>query len=140
MTLRETVGRFFRAVDTRDWDMIGSILADQVDVDYTSVFGGQPERLTGVELAERWRRMLPGFDATQHLVGPLLESGGGVVECNVRGYHHLDGQTWMVAGWYTLTLIEVDGRTRVAGIDLAASYETGSRDLVDRAQRRADPG
>ena len=44
--------------------------------------------------------MLPGFDATQHFIGPLIETADDRYECNVRGYHHLDDETWMVAGWY----------------------------------------
>ncbi|PZS32931.1 MAG: hypothetical protein DLM58_08950 [Pseudonocardiales bacterium] len=131
------IHRFFRAVDARDWDTASQLLADQVSIDYTSVFGGEPERVAGGEIVQRWRDLLPGFDATQHFLGPLLGTGEGVVECNVRGFHHLDGGTWMVAGWYTLTLAEDDGRVRIAGIDLAESYETGSRDLVERARQRA---
>ncbi len=109
------------------------------------VFGGSPEAVSRDELVTRWRGLLPGFDATQHLLGPAVgldRPGGGraLVGCNVRGYHHLDGQTWMVAGWYTLALTA--GRSdpaswRITGIGLARSYETGSRELVAQAQARA---
>ncbi len=58
--------------------------------DYTSVFGGEPETVDGPELATRWRALLPGFDATQHFLGPLLPAGENTVECNVRGHHALD--------------------------------------------------
>jgi hypothetical protein len=51
--------------------------------------------------------------------------------------HHLDGDTWMVAGWYRLTLSATPGGGRIAGITLTEAYETGSRDLVERAQQRA---
>ena len=84
------VGRFFRAVDTRDWGTVVALLADAVATDYTSVFGGEPETVDGAELATRWRALLPGFDATQHFLGPLLPAGENTVECNVRGHHALD--------------------------------------------------
>lgn len=42
----------------------------------------------------------------------------------------------MVAGWYMITVERGDPPT-VASIVLTASYETGSRDLVARAQARA---
>lgn len=134
---RLAVGRFFRAVDTRDWDTVARLLADEVDLDYTSVFGGEPERVAGPELVARWRGLLPGFDATQHFVAPLLATAEDVLEGNVRGYHHLDGDTWMVAGWYRITLSATPGGGRIAGITLTEAYETGSRDLVERAQQRA---
>jgi SnoaL-like domain len=123
---------FFHAVDDRDWDAVRVGLADEVDTDYTSLFGGEPERLAAGALVQRWQGLLPGFDATQHLLGPLLVTGD-VVECNVRGYHRLDGRTWMVAGRYTLTL---DG-DRVAGIVLHTAYQEGDTSLVEEATARA---
>ena len=133
------VGRFFRAVDTRDWDTVVALLADTVATDCTSVFDGEPETLTGAALTTRWRGLLPGFDATQHFLGPLLSTAADTVACNVRAHHALDGDVWMVAGWYQLTVTRGDGPepVRITGIVIAKSYETGPRELVERAQRRA---
>ena len=130
------IHRFFRAVDTRDWDAVTATFADQVTVDYTSLFGGEPETLSPEEITERWRGLLPGFDATMHFLGPLVEDGD-TVQCNVRGYHFLDGDTWMVAGWYTLEITEPAGQVRIRGIKLQTAYEEGSRALLEKAQERA---
>jgi hypothetical protein len=43
----------------------------------------------------------------------------------------------MVAGWYTIDLDRSAGAPRIAGIRLESSYETGSRELVEKAQERA---
>lgn len=123
---------FFHAVDDRDWAAIRAGLADDLDVDYSSLFGGDPERLTADALIERWQGLLPGFDVTQHFLGPLVVTGDRV-ECNVRAYHRLDGQTWMVAGRYTLTL---EG-SRIAGIVLHTKYSDGDRALTQEAAKRA---
>lgn len=103
------------------------------------MFGGEPETVDGAELATRWRALLPGFDATQHFLGPLLPAGENTVACNVRGHHALGGEVWMVAGWYVLTVERASGPepVRISGITLTASYETGPRELVERAQRLA---
>lgn len=130
-----TVVDFFRAVDTRDWDTVRALLADEVTLDYVSLFGGEVETLPAAEVVERWRKLLPGFDATQHFLGLLAESDG-VVRGNVRGCHRLDGEEWTVAGWYDLTLT-TPGTPRIAAIVLTATYETGHRDLLGRAQDRA---
>lgn len=130
------IHRFFRAVDERDWERVAAGLAEEVSLDYTSVFGGTPEVLARDDVVAQWRALLPGFDATQHLVGPLVGNGNGVLEANVRGYHHLGEETWMVAGWYTLNV--EDGEV-LSGITLAKSYETGDRDLVERARDAAAP-
>jgi hypothetical protein len=147
LDITSTLGRFFRAVDAQDWGVVTTALAETVTTDYTSVFGGVPEQLSREELVTRWRGLLPGFDATQHLVGPpvVLGTPDGAwvrVGCNVRGYHHLESRTWMVAGWYTVALdgdAAASGSWRIAGIALAMSYETGDRGLVARAQQRS-PG
>lgn len=132
--LEVTLHRFFRAVDQRRWDVVAATLDDEVELDYSSLFGGGPERVPGPEVVERWAGMLPGFDATQHLVGPLLVDGD-TVACNVRGYHHLDGETWLAAGWYTIS-VRGTGPVRISGIRLELSYEEGPRSLVDRARQR----
>jgi hypothetical protein len=85
-------------VDVRDWDAVTATFADRVTLDYTALFGGEPETLPPEEITGRWRGLRPGFDATMHLLGPLVDDGD-IVQCNVRGYHHLDGDSWMVAGW-----------------------------------------
>ena len=137
-TTQAALLRFFRAIDERAWDDLATLLAERVTLDYVSVFGGQVETLAREEVLARWRGLLPGFDATQHFVAALVDlDGDGVLEGNVRGYHHLDGDTWMVAGWYRLTVAESKVGPQVAGIVLTLGYETGSRELVERAQQRA---
>jgi hypothetical protein len=131
------VAAFFHHVDRQDWAAVRAGLADAVDTDYTSLFGGVPERVDAGTLVSRWRGLLPGFDVTQHLLGPVAVIGtdGDTVtaECNVRAYHRLGEQVWMVAGRYTLTVTA----GRVAGIVLHTLYEEGSRQLIDEAGRRA---
>jgi hypothetical protein len=130
-----SIVRFFRAVDTRDWDTVHALLADDVTLDYVSVFGGEVETIASDEVIRRWQGLLPGFDATQHLLGALAEFDG-TVQGNVRGYHVLGDEVWMVAGWYQLSVEPADP-PRIAGIVLTATHETGSRDLLTRAQARA---
>jgi hypothetical protein len=129
--------RFFHDVDRTDWPAIRNGLTDRVDTDYTSLFGGAPERLAADELVARWRALLPGFDGTQHLLGPIAvittDGDTATCECNVRAYHRLGGRVWMVAGRYTLAV----HAGRVAGIVLHTLYEEGDRGLVEEATERA---
>jgi hypothetical protein len=85
MSGTDDIVRFFAAVDDRDWDVVRAGLADELDTDYTSLFGGEPEHLAADALVERWRGMLPGFDATQHFLGPIVVDPDGSADCNVRG-------------------------------------------------------
>jgi hypothetical protein len=132
----DDVVAFFHAVDDRDWTAVRAGLADDVDTDYTSLFGGEPERMPADVLVERWRGLLPGFDGTQHLLGPLVATPTGEVTCDVRGYHRLDGATWMVAGRYRLALLRDGDRRRIRSIVLHVTYEDGDRSLTETAAAR----
>ncbi|SDS39241.1 nuclear transport factor 2 family protein [Jiangella sp. DSM 45060] len=137
--MTDSVTSLLHAVDTLDWDGVLAVLADEVRLDYTSLWGGSPETVAGPEVVARWRALLPGFDATQHLTGPVLADGDRRTT-TVRGYHHLvDGErrsTWMVAGWYD---VRVSG-DRIAAITLHATYEEGDRALTEAATARCEAG
>ena len=140
MSAADDVVRFFHAVDDRDWPAVRAGLTDEISADYSSLSGGGPERLAADALVARWQGLLPGFDGTQHLLGPLVVTETGddaTVDGNVRGYHHLDGSTWLVAGRYRLTLRRGDGTWRLAGIVLHTTYQEGDGSLADQATARA---
>jgi hypothetical protein len=129
------------AIDALDWPGVRDAFADEVRADWTSLFGGEPETLRADELIARWQALLPGFDATQHMLGPVVltdDAGPGVrADAHVRGYHHIgdrdSGQTWAVHGHYTARL--VDGK--ITELTLAAFYQEGDLSLPAVAAERA---
>jgi hypothetical protein len=138
----DVVVGLLHAIDALDWKGVRAALADQVDVDYTSLFGGEASSQPADVLIGGWRDLLPGFAATQHLLGPIAarrEGNGVIAETHVRAYHHLaspDAQTWMVAGHYTFRLVgEPDWK--IAGITLATYHQDGSQRATDLARERA---
>jgi len=68
-----------------------SVRSPPVVADYTLLWGGEPERLPSTELVSRWQRLLPGFDATQHLIGPVVvtraDEHSATCATAVRAYH-----------------------------------------------------
>lgn len=137
------------AIDDLDWEGVRNALADEVTIDYTSLWGGEPEHLAASELVARWQGLLPGFDATQHLTGPIVvrQAGEGRVTATttVRGYHVVEtaGEPtiWMVAGRYLLTLEQgADGDWKISGVTLRVAYQEGDRGLPDVAKSRAASG
>src|SRR5690606_34429994 len=72
IAIQDLITRLLFAVDALDWAGVRAAFADEVEVDYTSLFGGSPERLPADELVTRWQGMLPGFAATQHQTGPIV--------------------------------------------------------------------
>lgn len=146
----DTLVDLVHAIDRLDWDGVRAAFADELDLDYTSLSGGEPERLAADELVARWRALLPGFDSTQHLLGPVRERTGGEagsaeVEAHVRAYHRVDevtdpGPLWIVAGNYVVTLARSGAGWRIAGLTLQTYYQDGNLDLPATATDRASAG
>lgn len=143
-------------IDTLDWDTVRDCLAPELVTDYTSLWGGEPEKLTPDELLANWEPFATGFDATQHLTGPIVlvdhdddheehdgDTATGVT--TVRGYHHIvpatgdePAGTWMAAGRYEVGFTRTADGWKVNAITLSMAYEDGSRDLVDLARARGE--
>jgi hypothetical protein len=85
----------------------------------------------------------PGFDAIQHLTGPVLVDDtetpdtGYRVETHVRGYYHLMGKVWEVHGNYVVRVRSTPRGWVVADLTLEVFYQSGNPDLPAKAQERA---
>jgi hypothetical protein len=136
-------------VDTLDWDTVRTCFAAEIATDYTSLWGGEPEKLTPDELLASWVPFATGFDATQHLTGPIAvvraddRAATGVT--TVRAYHHIaagagDEQsgTWMVSAHYEIGLDRAPDGWKISAITLNLAYEDGDRALVDVARARGE--
>lgn len=142
MTPAEIAVRLLHDIDRQDWDAIAVALAGTVRSDYTSLFEGEVEQVPAEDLIARWKGLLPGFDATQHVLGPLIpaasppEPGSEWFECNVRAHHRIGNAEWLVAGRYVIRV--TDGK--VSAITLQTIYQDGDLTLPEQAARRAAAG
>ncbi|GAB1513206.1 nuclear transport factor 2 family protein [Actinophytocola sp. KF-1] len=128
--------RMLHAIDTHDWTTLRAAFTDEVRTDYTSLFGGEPETIAADDLVARWRPLMLGYTATQHLTGPV-EATGDILDTHVIAHHWLDdapgGDTWVVYGHYTARL----AGGRIAELTLHTYRQTGNRDLPAHATERA---
>lgn len=136
MTQADVLVDLVHAIDVLDWDGVRAVLADRVTTDYTSLFGGSPVEQTGDELVAQWRALLPGFTATQHLLGPVRVSGSSA-RAHVRACHYVDEARWIVAGHYRATITD-DGR--ISALVLDTYYQDGDLALPATAQKRIAAG
>jgi hypothetical protein len=131
------LSRMLYAIDRLDWAEVRRCFADQIRIDYTELSGGDAETLAADDLIARWRGLLPGFDATQHMTGPVLltrdERPGLRAETHVRAYHRLGGGTWAVHGHYVARI--ADGK--ITELTLQVFYQEGDLDLPATATQRA---
>ena len=124
--------RMLHAIDARDWDGVRAAFAEEVDTDYTSLWGGEPAIATIEDLLTGWRELVAGLAATQHLTGPILTVDGRL-HTHVRASHWKDGDAWTVYGHYIAVI--ADGR--IAALTLQTYQQEGNRDIPLRAWGRA---
>ncbi len=144
--ITNTVQRFFAAVDGRDWGTARALMTDPFHLDYASFGGGPAADLDPGQVLEGWKGLLPGFDATQHHLGPLaIEVDGDTarVAATVIATHIIvgaeSGETWTVHGQYRMTLRR-EASWKLAGIVFLFDVLTGNRELPAIARTRVAEG
>ncbi|WP_051468788.1 nuclear transport factor 2 family protein [Actinomadura oligospora] len=140
--VEQAVLRLGWLVDGRDWDRLTALFADTVTEDNTSLWGGEPVTEAGTALVERWRAVLSGTDASQHLItGVLSEVGDGaaVATANVvivvRRADHLGGPLWACGGRYRMELAASAGGWRITSFTLTAAWTAGNPNVITGAPR-----
>lgn len=130
--------------DRRDWDQLLDVFAEQVELDYTSLTGGEPARLTPADLVAGWRAGLGGLDATQHLVSNHLVDVQGdraVVTAQFQATHVLatprGDPTWTLGGRYRFGLTRHEGRWRIDAVTMTTTWATGNQQIMTLATSAA---
>ena len=128
------------AVDLGRYDLAEAAFAPEVLMDYTSLWGGEPQRMTAAALMDAWRALVPGFDATRHEIGAVEASVDGdaaQATAVVDGRHWIGEALWRPIGLYRWSLAKSSGRWRVTAMTFAMTQEFGDRGLVAVAAERA---
>lgn len=140
------VGAFAAHVDAQQWEHLLDIFGGDVQVDYTSLFGGERQSMTREQLINGWRQLLPGFTRTTHLIGSpsILVSGETAqVSASVVAWHFindpdLDGaDLWLVGGCYEIIFNKRDDVWRISALTLRNAWSEGNLDLPRIAGQRA---
>jgi sugar lactone lactonase YvrE len=131
------------AVDLARYDLAAAAFAPNIIIDYTSLWGGEPQHMTPGALMDAWRGLVPGFDATRHELRDVQTTVTGetaTASAFVDGRHWLGGALWRPVGTYHWSLRKLDGRWKVETMTFAMTQEIGDRDLVAIATERARKG
>ena len=140
----ETCTQMAWCLDERRWEDLESLFADQIALDYTSAFGGEPMSVSPAEMARNSQTVLKNLSATQHLVGSHVVTGGGdaaFCKSQVIASHvfpnTLGDPLWTAGGHYYMELIRSDRGWLIAGLRFQMQWSTGNRDILRLAQRTA---
>jgi ketosteroid isomerase-like protein len=143
--IEETALRTGAAADRRDWEALISCYTEEIYLDYTSLTGGEPERVAARDLVlGRWAPTFEELDATQHLTGPCTVEVGGdraTAHAYFQAQHVLadatGGEKWTLGGRYDWTFARGANGWRISGVTMTAIWDEGNRDLMAQAAERA---
>ncbi|WP_196439900.1 nuclear transport factor 2 family protein [Planomonospora sp. ID67723] len=126
--------------DRREWDLLASVFAEKVMLDYTSLDGGEPVTLTPGQIVGAWSQVLGAFDATQHLLGNhLVTTDGDTAVCTAsfQATHRLadpyGSPLWTLGGTYRFDLVRTAAGWKIAGVVMTWTWADGNRNLMAAA-------
>jgi hypothetical protein len=143
--IANTVAALAINVDARNWDSLSALFTPEVTTDYRSL-GGDVRTQPREKLIAGWRKLLPGFTRTEHLIGaPLIAISGdwAEVRASVTAWHTIEDADlaearWVAGGRYEMKLEKsVEGTWRIASLTLANAWQEGNSGLPKIAVARA---
>lgn len=147
--IRSNIQGFATLADRGAFEYLGRLLAPELVVDYSSLFGGQAATVTNTALMKQWAAFLPGFDATFHQLTDLrvvIEGDNALATVSFIARHYLshkqgvDGETgfWSVFGEYEFGLNRFEDNWVINSVTLKRQGERGNRDVLELAPRHAE--
>jgi len=142
LAVAETVYRYARGVDRRDWYAYRAIFTERVTVDFS---GYDPNRAP-VEMAiDDWiaqiRPQFEGLHATQHLMtNPLAEVDGdrAAITMSVRAHHvfepGVDDSWFTIGGFYENELVRSANAWLLTRVKLTVTWRMGRPEIMDAAR------
>ena len=126
--------------DLGNFENLEQLYAPEVEVDYTSAFGGEVELKSPQALMTQWASSLPGFDRTRHEISKIetqVKGNRASATADVTASHYLDEMFWQIAGSYEYGLVKQDGQWTIDKMTFIAESEQGSRDIINKAVEQA---
>lgn len=126
--------------DRSDFESLEKLYAEEVEVDYTSAFGGEIELKSSQALMTQWASSLPGFDRTRHQISNIkteVKGNQATATADVTADHYLKDLFWQIAGSYEYGLVKEDGQWTIDKMTFISESEEGSRDIINKAVEKA---
>ncbi len=131
-------------LDERRWDDLAELFTEEIQFDYTELFGGEAQTISPADLVRSSKALLAHLGATQHLVGAhRVEGAGDRAACRsmVQATHYLENPTgdplWTVGAQYHMELRRTDGRWRISSVRVVVQWAKGNREVLRLGKRAA---
>lgn len=141
----ETVIAIFNGTDERNWQKVENSFAATVLLDYTSMTGGKPNKISPKDIVTAWESLLTGFDSTRHEISNVKVEASGdaaIVACDGKGSHYLvvNGarEEWLVAGNYLFNVQKEKDHWKVRSMKFNKESITGNLELPNLAKNKVN--
>ncbi|QBD75266.1 nuclear transport factor 2 family protein [Ktedonosporobacter rubrisoli] len=141
-SIEDVVTRFTTAVDGRDWSTLRSCLAEEIDLDYTSLHGGVPLHLPIDQVLADWGKRIPSNVGVHHALTNreiALKGDEAICTAYLQAHHFLieSGEfTWTLGGKYTVTLRRSEQGWKICRLVFIAQWVNGDREIIAQSQKR----
>ncbi len=136
-TIVESVGNL---ADTNNFEILEQLYADEIEVDYTSLAGGEVELKSPQALMTQWASILPGFDLTRHNLSNIkvkLNGNKAEVTASVVADHYVNDLFWQVSGNYLYRLERSSTGWKITSHTFNLTDEAGTREVFGPASDNA---
>ena len=135
--------RYATGLDSRDWPLFRSCFPDEIETDFTSVFGGDPRKVSADRWTEAARRSVSGLKATQHMItNHVITIAGDDATCiaYVQARHYLPNESGdsmqTMFGYYTNRLVRTSAGWKIRACKLTLTWQTGNSHIFTLASAR----
>ena len=130
--------------DKSNFESLEQLYTEEIELDYTSAFGGEVELKSPQALMTQWANSLPGFDRTRHQISNIkidVKGNRATATAHVTANHYLNEMFWQIAGSYEYGLVKENGQWTIDKMTFIAESEKGSRDIIQEAveQSKVNP-
>ncbi len=136
-TIIESVGSL---ADTGNFEALEKLYADEIELDYTSLNGGEVQVVSAQALMSDWASVLPGFDRTRHEISEIsIEIDGGTARATAKvvADHYVKELFWQVSGQYQYRLKKGERGWVISAHRFTLAGEQGARDVFVPASQTA---
>ncbi|HEY0459859.1 MAG TPA: nuclear transport factor 2 family protein [Pyrinomonadaceae bacterium] len=132
LAIRRVMDEIDNSCDAKDWDACRSFFADEVDVDFTSLAGGEPAKIAADDLIGAWAKNLFAEKKTYHQRGNHrieIDGDRAAVFSKAYAFNLLEtGEItgfWEIWGLYTHDFTRTEAGWKCTGIKLEVVHQRG---------------
>lgn len=134
----ETISKFAYFADHHEWDNLRKLFTNQINIDYTSLAGGEPANLDAEALIKNWEPALSKYKMTQHIITNHIIELQGESAATCKAYfqavhenpNNFGDHKWTLGGEYIFSLLKVDEDWKIGGITMTAKWGSGNPNLL----------